>query len=61
MFEVVKVMSLLQEARRLGVSSRALELRASRLVALWLAVGECGAYRAAWRAYLRAITTEHDG
>ena len=61
MGEVLVVMSLLEAVRRCGGSSRALELRASRLVALWVAVGECGAYRAAWRAYLRLITIEHDG
>jgi len=55
MGEVLEIMSLLEAARRCGGSSRALEVQASRLVALWLAVGECGAYRAAWRAWVRTL------
>ena len=55
MSEVLLVMSLLERARALGLACGRAEVQASRLVKLWLAVGECRAYRAAWAAYLREL------
>ena len=55
MSEIVLVMSLLQRARAEGLACERLEVMASRLVVLWGMVGECGAYRAAWAAYLREL------
>ena len=52
------IMSLLQKARAEGLACERLEVMASRLVMLWGMVGECGAYRAAWAAYLRELAVE---
>jgi len=46
-------MSLVQSARLGEYASKRLENRAVLLVRLWLAVGECGAYRAARLSFFR--------
>jgi hypothetical protein len=58
MSEVLLVMSLLERARAQGLACNRAEVQASRLVSLWLAVGECRAYRVAWAAYLRELTAK---
>ena len=55
MSEVVLIMSLIQWARVGEYASKRLENQAVLLVKLWLAVGECGAYRAARLAFIREL------
>lgn len=53
MSEVLFVMSLIQSARLGEYASKRLENKAVLLVRLWLAVGECRAYRAARLSFIR--------
>jgi hypothetical protein len=55
MSKVLLVMSLLQKAREQGLASRAIELKASRLVGLLNAVGDCSASQRVFDSFLRDL------
>jgi hypothetical protein len=51
--EIVLLLSLLQWADLRGHSTKRLIYKGNRLISLWLAVGDCGAYRAAEQSFFR--------
>jgi hypothetical protein len=55
MSKVLLVMSLLQKAREQGLASPSIELKASRLVGLLNAVGDCSASERVFESFLRDL------
>ena len=55
MSELIVIFTLLDRARAQQFASHELEVKASRLAAFWVAVGECRAYRVLWQSYLRDL------